>query len=288
MIAVNWGTTNFRAYRLREGGAIADERSSARGVLSVEPGGFPQVLYSEIRDWLDLGDVHVLLAGMVGSRQGWQEVPYVQCPAGIEELSRAITSVSFDFAETAIVPGISCLDVGGVPEMMRGEESEIVGILESCVGAETVCLPGTHSKWVTLDRGRVAGFVTYMTGEVYAALKDHTILSRLMCPGTPNGDSFHEDLKRSQEIGGLLDHLFGVRSLVLAGRMAEERAASYLSGLLIGHRWERCSRRGLLSIWWEPVFYAARTQQQLTSSAGDRRSQTTVPRRGDWPQSEGD
>jgi len=218
MIAVNWGTTNFRAYHLDENGAIADERSSARGILSVEPGRFPEVLYAEIRDWLNLGDVHVLLAGMVGSRQGWKEVPYVPCPAGIEELSRELIAVGFDYAETSIVPGLSCLDQSGVTEMMRGEECEIIGILESCLGPKTVCLPGTHSKWVNLDRGKVSGFVTFMTGEVYAALRDHTILSRLMRPEIRKDEPFREGLKRSAEVGGLLHHLFGVRSLVLAAR----------------------------------------------------------------------
>jgi 2-dehydro-3-deoxygalactonokinase len=235
LIAINWGTTNLRAYRLDRNGAIIHERSSARGILSVEPGRFAETLYSEIRDWLALGETQILLAGMVGSRQGWKEIPYVPCPAGIEELSRNLVSVDLDDAKAVIVPGISYSDANGVPEVMRGEECEIIGIIESCGDAKNICLPGTHSKWVRIERSKIASFVTYMTGEVYAAMRDHTILSRTMRSGATNEESFHQGLRRSRDGGGLLHHLFGVRSLVIAGQMREEEAALYLSGLLIGH-----------------------------------------------------
>ena len=235
MIAVNWGTTNFRAYRLDEDGTIVDERSSARGINSVVSGRFAETLHSQVHDWLALGDTHILLGGMVGSRQGWKETLYVPCPAGINELSRSLVPVDFEHAEAMLVPGISSSDASGVPEVMRGEECEILGIIESGDDAETICLPGTHSKWVQLDHERITGFVTCMTGEVYATLRNHTILSRLMRAAAIIDESFHRGLDRSREDGGLLHHLFGVRTLVLAGRMREEEAASYLSGLLIGH-----------------------------------------------------
>ena len=121
------------------------------------------------------------------------------------------------------MPGLSAIDQSGVPEVMRGEETQIAGALPAIGGEGLACLPGTHSKWARIASGRIAGFATYMTGEAFSVLRGHTILGRTMRDGPADFDAFEKGLARSAEPGGLLHHLFGVRALVLTGRLAEFR-----------------------------------------------------------------
>ncbi|KMO13577.1 2-dehydro-3-deoxygalactonokinase [Methylobacterium platani] len=240
MIAVDWGTSSARAYRLAPDGRLLERRESAGGILRVPEGGFPAALAGMVGDWLAAGETRVLLSGMVGSRQGWQEAPYLACPAGVDDLARAVVPVPFDGATVRLVPGLSTEDAGGTPEVMRGEEVQIFGALDFGALAgdgrdALLCLPGSHAKWVRVAGGRIAGFSTHMTGEAFAALKDHTILGRMMTGTAEPGPAFEAGIARSAEAGGLLHHLFGTRTLGLFGRLAPEDAASYLSGLLIGH-----------------------------------------------------
>ena len=118
---------------------------------------------------------------------------------------------------------------------MRGEETQVFGVLGAMGGSGLACLPGTHSKWVQVAGGRIIGFTTHMTGEAFGALRGHTILGRMMREGPADGAPFDAGVRRSDDPGGLLHHIFGARSLVLAGRLAETDAAAYLSGILIGH-----------------------------------------------------
>ncbi|AWN45961.1 2-keto-3-deoxy-galactonokinase [Methylobacterium terrae] len=235
MIAVDWGTSSARAYRLAPDGAVLARREGADGILRVPAGGFPAALVEMVGDWLAAGETRVLLSGMVGSRQGWQEAPYLGCPAGLSELAGAVVPVPFDGASVRLVPGLSAEDAAGTPEVMRGEEVQILGALAHADEDGLMCLPGSHAKWVRVVRGRIAGFTTSMTGEAFAALKDHTILGRMMTGRAEVGPAFEAGVARAAEAGGLLHHLFGTRTLGLFGRLAPEESASYLSGLLIGH-----------------------------------------------------
>ncbi|MGX7709492.1 2-dehydro-3-deoxygalactonokinase [Methylobacterium sp. Gmos1] len=234
MIAVDWGTSSARAYRLAPDGAVLARREGAGGILRVPEGGFPAALTEMVGDWLAAGETRVLLSGMVGSRQGWQEAPYLACPAGLDDLAGALVPVPFAGATVRLVPGLSAEDAAGTPEVMRGEEVQIFGALAGDEDA-LICLPGSHAKWVRVAGGRVAGFTTSMTGEAFAALSGHTILGRMMTGPAEVGPAFEAGVARSAEGGGLLHHLFGTRALGLFGRLAPEDAASYLSGLLIGH-----------------------------------------------------
>ena len=227
MIAIDWGTTSFRAYRLSAEGAVVEERSSADGILSVKD--FPAVLAAQIRGWTERP---IVMSGMVGSRQGWKEVPYVQCPAGARELYMHMTEVA---PQVWIVPGVSCVDEAGVPDVMRGEETQILGVLQDLEDDSLVCLPGTHSKWVHVRGDRIVGVRTYFTGELFSVLKQHSLLGRMMEDGPADESSFAEGIDRSADEGGLLNHLFGVRTRGLFGEIGNVQAASYLSGLLIGH-----------------------------------------------------
>ena len=248
MIAIDWGTTGFRAYRLRGDGAVAESRSASKGILAVPPGRFSAVLEEEVGDWITAGDAPIVMAGMVGSRQGWLEVPYVDCPAGVDEIAAAMRDVRWEGRRAWIVPGLTSRDAAGVPDVMRGEETQILGALHALPAAGAlVCLPGTHSKWARVERGRITGFSTCMTGEVYAVMKAHSILGRMMVEGAADAGAFADGVRRSGEPGGLLHHLFGVRTRGLTGELVPAAAASYLSGILIGHEL-RAARAGTDSV----------------------------------------
>lgn len=249
MIAVDWGTSSFRAYRLDDGGAILARRESPRGISQVSSGQFPQVLTEEIESWLT-GDETVVLSGMVGSRQGWVEVPYCECPAGAQEIAARLQRVGFEPASAYIVPGVSGLDTAGVREVMRGEETQILGAMETLPEEAVVCLPGTHSKWVRVRAKRIVGFSTHFTGEMFAVLKAHSLLGRMLEGGAPDDAAFLAGVARSDEPEGLLHHLFGVRAKALFGELSAASGGEYLSGLLIGHE----LRNALAAVSDAPVF----------------------------------
>ncbi len=232
MIGLDWGTTSLRAYHIRDS-MVLERRDSPSGITRVDPSAFPAVLHDLVGDWLAGGETQVLMAGMIGSRQGWVEAPYLPCPASPTALAAALMPVPFDGATLAIIPGLTCRDPFGVPEVMRGEETQLAGAIGQA-GDGLYCLPGTHSKWATVTAGAITGFTTAMTGEVFAALRSHTILGRMMTDGPPDDDAFARGVARAGSDGGLLHHLFGVRTLGLVGELGEAAAASYLSGLLIG------------------------------------------------------
>ncbi len=229
LIAVDWGTTNRRAYRIDANGNCADEFEDGKGVMSVAAGGFPEAV-AEIRR--RLGDLPLLLAGMVGSNRGWKEAPYVPCPAGMDELVKALV---WPGEREAIVPGVSFIG-NGRADVMRGEEVQLLGAVAagSVDPMGMVCHPGTHNKWVTLRHGKIAEFRTVMTGELFSLLKDHSILSDLLQEHVEAGDAFKEGARYALNDDALSADLFMVRARVLLGQAKKEDATSYASGLLIG------------------------------------------------------
>jgi 2-dehydro-3-deoxygalactonokinase len=228
VIAVDWGTSNLRVYRLGANGAILESRVSGNGILGVAAGQFARVLDEQIAGW---DETPIVMSGMVGSRQGWVEAPYVACPAGFDEIAAALREVRWAGRRAWIVPGVSCRDAAGVPDVMRGEEVQVLGSGQEGL----ICLPGTHSKWAEVKDGRIERFSTHMTGEVYAVMKQHSILGRMMEAGKPDAVAFADGVRRSGEAGGVLHHLFGVRTRALMGELTAAASASYLSGILIGH-----------------------------------------------------
>ena len=228
-IAVDWGSTNRRAYRLDASGKCADEFEDAKGVLSVASGGFPAAV-KEIRD--RLGDLPLLLAGMIGSNRGWVEAPYVPCPLGIEELARGLVWAG---EREAIVPGVSYIGQGRA-DVMRGEEVQLLGgVASGLVDPDGfVCHPGTHNKWALLRHGGIQIFGTVMTGEIFSLLKQHSILADLLQGPVEPNDAFKRGVRHAMEREMLTAALFGVRAGVLLGQSSKEDAPSYTSGLLIG------------------------------------------------------
>ena len=225
-IAVDWGTTNRRAYRIDADGRCGDEFEDDRGVLSVSRGDFAASV-AEIRS--RLGDRPLLLAGMIGSNRGWIEAPYVPCPAGVDEIAGALV---WPDEQTAIVPGVCDPRRADV---MRGEEVQLLGaIAEGSVPADAlVCHPGTHNKWVEVAGGRIATFRTIMTGELFNLLREHSVLSDLLAEPAESGDAFDAGV-RDGLAGDVQAQLFSVRARVLLGKARREDAPSYTSGLLIG------------------------------------------------------
>jgi len=240
LIGIDWGTTAFRAYRIDASGVVRDRLESDLGIRNVAPGGFEAVLSGQIGDWLDAdGPCPVLMAGMVGSRQGWHETPYCPLPAGLADIAGALVPVAeVGSCPVAIVPGVARAD-GAMPDVMRGEETQILGALEETgrSGGRLV-LPGTHSKWATAEDGGIRHFATYMTGEIFGALCNHTILGSLMS----ERDRFHaggferglDDGHASGGPGALLHRVFGARTRGLFSETEPEALADYLSGILIG------------------------------------------------------
>ena len=229
-IAVDWGTTNRRGYRIGPDGRMTAEMEDSKGILSVGEGGF-EAAVRELRD--QLGDLPLLMAGMVGSNRGWVEAAYVPCPAGLPELAASLTWVEPE--RIAIVPGVSYID-GDAADVMRGEEVQILGAFgEALVPATAlICHPGTHNKWISLEDGRICSFRTIMTGELFNLLKDRSILADLLAEPAANDAAFEAGVRRGLEEEGLTAELFSVRARVLLGKARREDAASFTSGLLIG------------------------------------------------------
>ena len=236
LLAIDWGTSSLRGALVAENGSVSDERSFARGILSVAPGEFAAVFAQCFGDWMTPGTL-CLIAGMAGSQQGWIEAPYCRCPAGFADIAAQLAWL--DHAgpgRIAIVPGL-CVDAGGIPDVMRGEETQVFGALAQLdLRDATIVLPGTHSKWVTVENRRIVHFSTWMTGECYALLRQHSILARtLPAEAMPHDTAaFELGVTRSLHGDGLLHTAFSTRTLALFKRMEPPALASYLSGLVIG------------------------------------------------------
>lgn len=246
IFALDWGTSNLRAFRLDRQGVCHGQRAAAGGILSVPPGGFEAALQALMGDWLaEEPTAPLLLAGMVGSRQGWVEVPYADAPAGIDALlAKAVPKTLADGRPALFLPGITC-HRAGVPDVMRGEETQIMGALAVAGLADgPVCAPGTHSKWVTVEAGRIRGFATFMTGELFALLRDHSLLGRGLVrdaaghvqPAPPDlaRVGFERGVAQAFADPALLRTLFSTRTLGLFDAIPALALGDYLSGLLIG------------------------------------------------------
>jgi 2-dehydro-3-deoxygalactonokinase len=237
-ILIDWGTTNARAYRRATDGMGVESRRLPRGIRQVAEGGFPAALAELLGPWSDGDASAVLMSGMIGSRQGWVEVPYCPCPVRLADLAARLMKVP-GRPGVRIVPGVSRAE-GGRHDVMRGEEVQVFGAVGD-QGDAVLCLPGTHSKWVRCAEGRLADFATAMTGEVFDVLRRHSLLGALMTKEgdapdeAADADGFRRGLDRSAEAGGLLNHLFGVRAEGLFAAIPPAGLSSYLSGMLIGH-----------------------------------------------------
>lgn len=226
-LAVDWGTTNRRAYLIEDGAVFATTRDD-RGILGIEPGGFEAEVAALRARYSDLP---IVLAGMVGSNRGWVDAGYVAAPATIEALA---ANVVRPIEGVAIVPGVS-RSRDGRGDVMRGEEVQLLGaVAAGMVPPDSLlCQPGTHCKWAWMKAGALDDFVTAMTGELFALLKNHALIGQEMAGAVADDAVFAEGVADSAR-GDLLGALFGVRAASVLGLRAPGTAASYVSGLLIG------------------------------------------------------
>jgi len=222
-LAIDWGTTNRRAF-LIEGGQVVRTERDDRGVTSVTDFAAEA---AGIR--ARFGELPMLMAGMVGSNIGWQAAPYVPAPAGIEELAANLLRID---DRTAIVPGVS---VTGPADVMRGEEVQLLGAVAAGLVPHDALLaqPGTHCKWAEMEGGRIAGFTTAMTGELFAMLRKYGLLSSQLTEEVTLGQAFLDGVEEGRK-RDLAASLFGIRAAKLLGERADSDAASFASGLLIG------------------------------------------------------
>ncbi|WP_167505770.1 2-dehydro-3-deoxygalactonokinase [Desulfosediminicola flagellatus] len=235
LIALDWGTTSFRAYFLNEHGNILCKVNSEAGILCIENGKFLQTLCQQLKQ---LGTISpgtpIVAAGMITSRQGWVETDYVECPASPEDLALNLSHLDTEpLGRIWFVPGVKQLTPH--PDIMRGEETQLAGITQS--GDQVVILPGTHSKWVNLHDGILTSFSTFMTGDLFNAVRNHTIL-RAITTASWSPVSFRKGVDEGyNSIGkgkGLLSSLFQTRVKDILGLSEDAGTESYLSGILIG------------------------------------------------------
>ena len=241
LIALDWGTTSLRAYALGPEGQVLESRAEPWGVMNVPNGDFPAAFHTAVGAWRARWPaLNAIACGMVGSTQGWTEVAYQRCPAGIAELAANLTPVHD--AALHIISGLA--KFGDTPDMMRGEETQVVGALElrpDLASSSVVVLPGTHSKWVRITRGDVVDFTTFLTGELFAVLRDHSILGRFAQANpipsdrrSPEAAFARGVLAARAAATGVAPLLFSARSTVLASQLEPDASLDYLSGLLIG------------------------------------------------------
>lgn len=246
LMAIDWGTTNARVYLLDETGTPIAVRRQATGVRNLTTDLFPAAFAGLLGEWLDqFADLPIILAGMVGSREGWVEAPYVRCPATMAEIAAACSPLEVAPGRRGtIVPGLSCVSETGAFDVMRGEEIQIFGAAaadddndnDDNAGRRLVILPGTHGKWALVGDGQVQRFHTTMTGEVFDVLSHQSMLGRAMPDHhAPDDAAFARGLARARDPGGLLHHIFSVRAQALSGDEVGSGLPSYLSGILVGH-----------------------------------------------------
>ncbi|EZP32106.1 2-dehydro-3-deoxygalactonokinase [Pseudomonas sp. RIT288] len=254
LIALDWGTTSLRAYKLAAGGMVLEQRALSSGIMQLPKtprvinggecaDGFELAFEEACGDWLDAQpDLPVIACGMVGSAQGWREVAYCETPANVANLGNSLqTLVSLRGTRVHIVPGV--IQRSRLPNVMRGEETQVLGVLQNLPaeagGDLLIGLPGSHSKWVEVVEGRITHFDTFMTGEVFAVLSEHSILGRTQQQGaTFDGVAFDRGVQVALSADGelgVLSTLFSARTLGLTGELAPTAQVDYLSGLMIGH-----------------------------------------------------
>ncbi|MDB5430045.1 MAG: 2-dehydro-3-deoxygalactonokinase [Caulobacter sp.] len=231
LLAGDWGSTNLRLFLIDADGTVTATRQSAHGVRNLRPDQFRAAFEDLAVDLLDgATPAAILLCGMVGARQGWLEAPYAEAPAGPAEIAAHFARVETRWGPAWIAPGLIARRPDGRADVMRGEETQILG-----AGADgTIVTPGTHSKWARTEGGRITAFTTYMTGELFEVLKRHSMLGALIEDGPRDAAAFDLGVARAKAGEALQSLLFSVRSEGLTGALPAPALASYLSGLLIG------------------------------------------------------
>ena len=233
-VGVDWGSTSLRAYQFDEQGDLIAELSSSNGIRNVNPSApeqYENILFSLIDEWLNDGDV-VLLSGMITSRAGWVETPYLACPVDVSTIIHHAKSVRARQVELRFLPGI--MQENPTPDVMRGEELQLLGA-SSSQGISTVVLPGTHSKWATMNGSILSHFRTIVTGELFEILCKHSLVGAAFTSESFLQNSFLDGVILGHTTTTLVADIFTLRSAVLLEKADSDAQHSFLSGLLIGN-----------------------------------------------------
>ncbi|WP_367346990.1 2-dehydro-3-deoxygalactonokinase [Stenotrophomonas bentonitica] len=234
IIGINWGSTNFRAYRIGADGAVTGTLEQPRGIAGLERAQMQALLEEVVATWPQATRIYA--SGMIGSNIGWSDAGYVDCPASPDAIAGQLHEVRIGAHAVAIVPGLACRRSDGAPDIMRGEETELLGMVASGAIPATglVALPGTHSKWVRLEQGVVVEFMTAMSGEIFDRLTAAGLLASVVDGPAHDGAAFVAGVQAAQHGTGLGTLLFGARARVIRGDLPRTDGAAYLRGLLIG------------------------------------------------------
>jgi 2-dehydro-3-deoxygalactonokinase len=236
LIAADWGTTNFRMFLYDETGLVLARHAANIGLKNLGVLSFEKALLSVLKDdFAQCEHLPILLSGMVGSRQGWIEAPYLSCPADLKTLTESIIKAPSERLNVAIIPGVFAESPGtGLLNVMRGEETQIIGLLQTDPSDGFIVLPGTHSKWTLIRDQKIMSFSTHMTGEMYQVLKAHSILGQLMESHEDSDDIFLKGVERGMYNRAFLSVIFSVRTEALFNKIPPQYLSTYLSGILIG------------------------------------------------------
>lgn len=233
LLGIDWGTTNRRAYLIDEEGRLLRKQSDEFGILAV--GGDFEASLARLLNEFELDHADVIMSGMVGSRNGWQQTPYLGIEQALSRLPHAMVELKTSLPQVRcrIVPGYRYDDARGIPDVMRGEETQVFGALALSSANGWFLHPGTHSKWIHVREGFITQFCTFMTGELFSLLTRYGTLAALMQQREVAADAFEQGLQAAAA-GSLSHTTFGCRALVVTDSMPAAHAWSYLSGLLIG------------------------------------------------------
>ncbi len=249
-VVVDWGTTSFRAVLLAADGTQRDRIETGDGIQFVDKHAFEGRLLSLLAPWLEAeGPLDIVLVGMVTSRNGWIEVPYVPCPCTVADLARgAVRQRLANGSNAILLPGINDPARRPFPDVMRGEETQIAGF--GLDRDATIVLPGTHSKWARVSGGRISGFRTFVTGEFYALLVQHSFIARAAGTAADSGSpaAFERGMAEgaTDTVDGeaMLSLVFSARTGMLAGELDSGDIRDYVSGLLIAQEFRQARSCG--------------------------------------------
>jgi 2-dehydro-3-deoxygalactonokinase len=244
---VDWGTTRLRAWLLGADGAVLGRRSGVDGLITAREAGFSATLEKHLAALGAPAALPVIICGMAGSRQGWLEAPYIDLPAPIGAILEGAVRIGGEPRDIRIVPGLA-QRLADRPDVMRGEETQLAGAGLPARGRRVVCMPGTHSKWVAVEEGRVRGFGTWPTGELFSVLGAHSILRHSLGPGPKPVSADNPFFRRwceqaLAEGGDVGSRLFAIRAAGLLQDLGPGDAAACLSGLLLGGEIASARRR---------------------------------------------
>ena len=235
LIGIDWGTSSFRAFLINTQGKVLERLCAPEGIMHVPGGDFDAAFERLLSPWTKTYQLPVIASGMITSRNGWVETPYVNAPTGVDGLAKSLVEHKTKSGTTVCFVTGMTISHGDVPDVMRGEETQIFGALATGMSDGVFVMPGTHSKWIVVRNGQIVDYWTYMTGEVFGVLCQHTILGTLMKDGPFSEQGFRKGVEAGRKAGSnLLNYLFHVRTLPLFDKMPEDMVADYLSGMLIG------------------------------------------------------